>query len=185
MNKGEGKEDGRLDLERFKATREWKRGLPKPFKWTEDKAKACVALATGKSNAGAARIVGCHVSTIEAWRSIPEFSAEVDRVTLMTGLALPAHRVRLAKQFIDQQIAEDGTIRSKRDILDWLRFIDDTMEGVKATLLAALHRDVLDNAGAGDQELVLGQAGGTGGEVESEIQLNQEKRNPEDGDRLD
>jgi hypothetical protein len=174
----------KLDLEKYEVTRELKRRA-RPFEWTKEKAEACVALAEGATIVKAAARAGVSTFTIEAWRSKPEFASEVDKLTFMTGLALPAHRVRLAKQFIDQQIEQDGTIRSKRDILDWLRFIDDTQKELR-NLLTALHRDVLDHAGPGDQELVLGQGDGSRGTVEGQISdLNEETGDASATDRLD
>lgn len=176
----------KLDMEKYAVTRELKRRYRiKEWVWTEERAKACCMLAEGKSIAGVAKEIGCSTDTIDNWRGAPEFASEVDRLTLMTGIALPAHRMRIIKAAIDQRIAEDGTVLSKKDILEWMKLANEEMEGVRTTLLAALHRDVLDNASPGDKEFVLGQAGGGRGEGQNGVHLNEEERDITGEDGLD
>ena len=183
MNRTEKEKDGAEKYEVVKALQ--RRYRIKEWVWNEDRAKACCMLAEGKSITLVAKEIGCSADTIDAWRGAPEFAAEVDRLTLMTGIALPAHRMRIIKAAIDQRIAEDGTVLSKKDILEWMKLANEEMEGVRTTLLAALHRDVLDNASPGDKEFVLGQAGGGRGEGQNGVHLNEEERDITGEDGLD
>lgn len=113
-------------------------GLPKTsgFKWTPARIKAAFALADGATQAVAAEEADVTDRTIRAWLSEPEFSAEVDRLTLMTGIATRAARLRVAKRIIER-LAES----TEKDLLDWLKFAQSETDGVKldlAKLSAAL-----------------------------------------------
>lgn len=108
------------------------------FKWTAAKERAAFALADGLTQADAAREAEVTDRTIRLWLQEPEFSAEVDRLTLMTGIATRAARLRFAKRIIEKL----GT-NTDKDILDWLKFAQSETDGIKLELtqLAAVGAD--------------------------------------------
>lgn len=115
-----------------------------PFKWNEKRSTAALALADGKTQQQAAD--DCKVSrqTIVNWLSHPEFAAEVDRLSLMTHIASRAERLRIAKRVVRQMVKDDKTIKTDKDLLDWLKFAQGETDGVKvdaAKLLAAVGDD--------------------------------------------
>lgn len=81
--------------------------------------------------------------TIRLWLAEVEFSAEVDRLTLMVGIASKAERLRLAKRVI-RQADHGGLIITDRDLLDWLKYAQSETDGIKldlASLAAAVGQD--------------------------------------------
>lgn len=109
------------------------------FKWTPARIKAAFALADGSTREEAAKEAEVSERAIYLWLAEPEFSAEVDRLTLMTGIATRAARLRVTKRIIER-LAE----RTEKDLLDWLKFAQSETDGVKldlAKLSAALGED--------------------------------------------
>lgn len=112
------------------------------FSWNAKTSAAALALADGKTQAEAATEADVTDRTIRRWLSDPEFSAEVDRLTLMTGIAHRAERLRIAKRVVAKRIYADAP--SKADLLDWLRFAQSETDGIKldlAKLAAAIGAD--------------------------------------------
>ena len=103
-----------------------------PFNWSPMKEMAAVLLSQGFPRREVSERVQCGEGTIYRWLNHPEFSAEVDALTFVTGIATKAARVRLAKQMVRQRTVEDeegnSFIASKKDVLEWLKFIKDEME---------------------------------------------------------
>ena len=117
------------------------------FKWTAAKRKAAFALADGATQVEAAKEAEVTDRTIRLWLDEAPFAEEVDRLTLMTGLATRAARLRLAKR-----VAEKLGDRTEKDLLDWLKFAQSETDGVKldlAKLAAALGDDEAPVAGGG------------------------------------
>lgn len=94
------------------------------FKWTAARRRAAIALADGATQIEAAAEAEVTDRTIRLWLAEPDFSEEVDRLTLMTGLATRAARLRLAKKVISRL----GTATDK-DLLDWLKFAQSETTG--------------------------------------------------------
>ena len=67
-----------------------------------------------------------------------EFSAEVDRLSLMVDIAGRAERLRIAMRLVRAK-----GYQSDRDLLDWLKYAQSETDGVKLDLtkLAALVAD--------------------------------------------
>lgn len=110
------------------------------FKWTERATKAALALAEGKTRAQVIRETAVPERTLYNWLANPDFGAEVDRLTLMTGIAGRAARLRIAKRLVEQKISEEA-VQSDRDLLDWLKYAQSETDGIKldlTTLLEAL-----------------------------------------------
>lgn len=103
------------------------------FRWNKKTETAAFALAEGKSKRDTAREVGIDESTLYRWLRDPEFSAEVDRLTLMIGVASRAERLRIAKRVITQK-TKDETIITEKDLLDWLKFAQSETDGIKLDL---------------------------------------------------
>ena len=111
------------------------------FRWTAAKSAAALALAEGKTRKEAAQEAEVTDRSVYSWLQDPEFSAEVDRLSLMVGIASRAERLRLAQRVIRQRTDDEGALTTKADLLDWLKFAQSETDGVKldlAKLAAAL-----------------------------------------------
>ena len=117
------------------------------FRWTERATKAALALAEGKTKAAVIRETAIPERTLYNWLGNLEFSAEVDRLTLMTDVASRAGRVRIAKRAVANRV-DDSFLFSKADLLDWLKYLQSETDGIKLDL-AALFENVTSLAGSG------------------------------------
>lgn len=104
------------------------------FKWTDKASTAAIALAEGKTRDETARLADVSERTVYRWLSDPDFGEEVDRLSLMVGIASRAERLRLAQRVIKQKTKDDGTLDTKADLLDWLRFAQSETDGIKLDL---------------------------------------------------
>ena len=127
--------------------------LTSAFEWNESRTKAALALAEGKNQKDVAKVAEVTDRTIREWLQHPDFSAEVDRLTLMTGIASRAERLRIAKRVVQQLAREDmKRIKTTKDLLDWLKFAQSETDGIKldmSKLLAALGEDEASLANSG------------------------------------
>ena len=102
------------------------------FKWNAKKQKAAISLAEGQTQQAAGDIAGVTRKTIYRWLQEPEFSEEVDRLTLTSGVALKAERIRLVKRIIaarvEKSIKETNYMLSKADTLDILKYLQGETE---------------------------------------------------------
>lgn len=134
------------------------------FRWTASREAAALALAQGYTVAQAAEAAKVGERIVYKWRRDLEFSAEVDRLSLMVDIASRACRLRIAMQAVRQKLKEDGTVRTARDILDWLRFAQSETDGVKLDL-AALAEAASSLAGEGSPGLDEAAEPGDGDEA--------------------
>lgn len=104
------------------------------FNWTKTREKAAQALALGHTQAEAAEIAGVTDRTIRNWLSNIEFETEVDRLAVMSGVALKAERLKIVNRVVRQSIREDGTIDTKKDVHDWVKLAQSETDGVKLDL---------------------------------------------------
>lgn len=104
------------------------------FRWSEKARKAALALADGQTRAEAAKQADISERTLYRWLDDPDFSAEVDRLSLMTSIASRAERLRIAKRVARQKVRPDGTIDTDKDLLDWLKFAQGETDGFKMEL---------------------------------------------------
>ncbi len=121
------------------------------FQWTPGKAAAAMMLAEGYTFKAVAKEIGKTERTLFRWNNDIEFSAEVDRLTLMVGISSRAERLRLAKRVIRQQ-DHGGILVTDKDLLDWLKFAQSETDGIKlnlAALNAALGQDDASVANGG------------------------------------
>jgi len=109
-------------------------------KWNDRHALAAIALAEGRTQDEAGEEIGVTGRTIRNWLHNVEFSAEVDRLSLMIGIAGRAERIRIAKRVIRQK-ATGKLVTTDKDVLDWLKFAQSETDGAKldfGKLFAAL-----------------------------------------------
>jgi len=107
------------------------------FHWTPKRQRAAMILAQGYTQAEAAAQAGVTRRTVERWAAEFEFSVEVDRLSLMVGIASRAERLRIAMQVVRQKVQADG-VQTDRDALDWLKFAQSETDGAKLDLAALL-----------------------------------------------
>jgi hypothetical protein len=99
------------------------------FQWTPAKRAACAALAEGRTQKEAAQIAEVTDRSIRLWLDNPEFSAEVDKLTLLTGISLRSERLRIIKRLIRQKVKDDGAIKTDKDLLEWLKYAQSETNG--------------------------------------------------------
>lgn len=119
--------------------------------WDQAHTIGACALAEGMTQEQAAVEAGVTSRTIRNWLQNIEFSAEVDRLSLMLGIAGRAERLRIAKRVIRQK-ATGSTILTDKDVLDWLKFAQSETDGAKidfGKLFAALGTDETSVADSG------------------------------------
>ena len=104
------------------------------FRWNEKTNQAPVLLAEGRTHQATANECGVNEKTIRRWLADTEFSAEVDRLSQMIDVANRAHRVRMANRVIQKMRRKDGSFESKRDVLDWLKYVKSETDGIKLDL---------------------------------------------------
>ena len=126
------------------------------FRWTPKRERAALALAEGYTEEESAAIAGVSRPTISRWKRNLDFSTEVDRLSLMVGIASRAERLRIAMQIVRQKVKADGRYRTARDLLDWLKFAQSETDGAKfdlATIFEAMETAASDGeTTTGDSE---------------------------------
>ncbi len=100
-----------------------------PFEWNDTRSRAALGLADGKTQQHVANECDITTRTIQRWLDHPEFAAEVDRLTLLTGISLRAERLRIVKRVIQQSVKDDQKIRTSKDILEWLKHAQSETNG--------------------------------------------------------
>ena len=100
----------------------------------ENQKKAALALAEGHTQQTVAETTGVCRKTICNWLCVPEFAAEVDRLSLEINIATRSERLRIAMRVVRQKTRADGVIETDRDVLDWLKFGQSETDGIKFEL---------------------------------------------------
>ncbi len=109
------------------------------FEWSDPASAAAIALAEGQTRVEAAKVADVTERTIYRWLQDPDFGAEVDRLTLMVGIASRAERLRIAKRVVAAQLAQlDPLLMSKENLLAWLKFAQSETDGIQLNLTALL-----------------------------------------------
>ncbi len=103
------------------------------FEWTPKRTAAALALAQGHTREHVASEIGATRKTIYNWLQEPDFAAEVDRLSLMVGIAAKAERLRMAARVVRQK-TKGGVPETDRDLLDWLKFAQSETDGIKLGL---------------------------------------------------
>jgi len=107
--------------------------MPTQFEWNEKRTAAAIALAEGRTEQEIADTLELERKTLWNWKQVPEFAAEVDRLSLMVNIAGRAERLRIAMRVARQKVREDG-VDTDKDLLDWLKFAQSETDGVKLDL---------------------------------------------------
>jgi len=117
------------------------------FEWNKKRELAAFSLATGETQKEAAEKAGVTERTIYNWLVYPEFSAEVDRLSLMIDIASKAERLRLARRVVRQKL--DQEVLSDKDLLDWLKFAREEVEGIRLDIdITAILQNAAPMAGS-------------------------------------
>jgi predicted transcriptional regulator len=103
------------------------------FEWTEERTKAALMLAEGRTQAEVSEECKVTDRTVRNWLGDERFASEVDRLSLMIGVASRAERLRLANRVIRQKIS-GNEISTDKDILDWIKFAQSETDGIKLDL---------------------------------------------------
>lgn len=106
------------------------------FVWSSEKSQAALLLADGYSQTEVGSRINKDRRTIERWLDDNEFASEVDRLSLMTGIASRAERLRIVRQVVRQKMSDDGIIKTDKDILEWLKFAQGETDGQKLDITA-------------------------------------------------
>jgi transcriptional regulator with XRE-family HTH domain len=106
------------------------------FEWNSKREKAAIMLAEGFTIIETAQQIGVSKRTINRWNRNIEFSTEVDRLTLMTGIATKAERLKIAKKVIKQKLDRENL--SREDLLSWLKYAQGETDGIKLDLTTLL-----------------------------------------------
>lgn len=113
---------------------DYTRALQRRILWDETRTKAASLLASGHSKQYVADEVEVSRATIYNWLDDPEFAEEVDRLSIMIGIASRAQRLRYANKTVISRLNEDGSLQSDKDVLDWLKFAQSETDGAKIDL---------------------------------------------------
>jgi len=136
-----------------------------PFEWTPKRSQAVLMLSEGQSSEEVAQSVGVSERTIWRWRADTAFSEELDRLTLMVGIASRAERLRIAKKMVRLQLARVKP--TQKDLLEWLKYAQGETDGIKLDL-TPLYDALAPVAGSGqsgaDEETVSAPEMDTGQE---------------------
>ena len=134
--------------------------------WNEERGAAAMALAEGKTQLQVAELVGVTDRTIRNWLDDDRFVAEIDRLSLMVGVASRAERLRWVNRVVAQRVREeDGFIITERDLLDWLKFAQSETDGAKidlsklAEMLGGEQAQDVVAGGSGPPSRLLAQSG--------------------------
>ena len=108
------------------------------FKWNKKKSEVAILLADGYTIAETSESTGVPTRTISRWKSDIDYQTEVDRLSLMVGMANKGERLRLAKKIIRQFV--DKQHPTQKDLLEWVKYAQSETDGIKldlATLIDA------------------------------------------------
>lgn len=125
------------------------------FNWTNEKVEAAEMLAEGHLIKEVAAKVNRDVHTIYNWRQESAFEEEVNRLTMMRGLAIRAERARVAKRAIRKMVDDEtGDIKTNKDPLDWMKYLQSETNGAIFSIpdLAAFIANPAPVAGSGQSE---------------------------------
>ena len=150
---GNGWGEGVLSKNGHKAELHSKYTIDPPFEWSEKRVQAALGLAEGKTKQEVADEIEVERKTIYNWLAVSEFAAEVDRLSLMVGVASRAERLRLAMRVVRQK-TKGAIPETEKDLLEWLKFAQSETDGIKLDLtkLAAL----------GETEALVAHSGSVG-----------------------
>lgn len=104
------------------------------WKWNKKKQQAALLLAQGYTTIDTANQVGATDRTLYRWKADIEFSQEIDRLSLMIGIASRAERLRIAQRVARELVGSEGIPKTEKDLLDWLKYAQSETDGIKLDL---------------------------------------------------
>lgn len=108
------------------------------WKWNKKKQQAALLLAQGYTTIDTSKQVGATDRTLYRWKADTEFSQEVDRLSLMIGIASRAERLRIAQRVARGLVGSEGIPKTEKDLLDWLKYAQSETDGIKLDLTTLL-----------------------------------------------
>jgi DNA-binding CsgD family transcriptional regulator len=123
----------------------------RPFKWTKRKSEVAILLADGYTIRETSEITGVPTRTIDFWKSHIEYQTEIDRLSVMVGLANRAERLRLAKKIM-RKLAQEKT-PTQKDLLEWMKYAQSETDGIKLDIASLVDAaaSVAGGGSAGDE----------------------------------
>ena len=106
------------------------------FKWNKKRSEIAILLADGFTLAEIVEQTGVAKSTICRWKKNIDFQTEVDRLSLMVGMANKGERLRLAKKIIRKFIDKEHP--TQKDLLEWVKYAQSETDGIKLDLAALI-----------------------------------------------
>jgi uncharacterized protein YerC len=116
------------------------------FTWNKKKQEVAILLADGYTGAETSAKTGVSERTIYRWKNDIEFQTEVDRLSLMVGMANKGERLRLAKKIIRKFTAKEHP--TQKDLLEWVKYAQSETDGIKLDI-ASLINAATSMAGSG------------------------------------
>ena len=110
---------------------DYTRQLQRKLVWDKTRSAAAKLLAVGYDKQYVADQVEVARSTIYNWLDDPEFASEVDRLSTMVDVAGRAERLRDAMRVLRSKRDEQGVLKTDKDALDWLKYLQSETDGVK------------------------------------------------------
>ena len=105
--------------------------------WTKQNSDIALLLAEGYTIREVSERVGVSDKTVVRRKADPEFMQEVDRLTLMIGIASRAERLKIVNRVLRQKIRQE-IVDTDKDLLDWLKYAQSETDGVKLNLVGNL-----------------------------------------------
>lgn len=123
------------------------------FEWDSKWNDAVKMLAVGDTVREVAEAVGVTERTIYLWKNKESFAAEVDRLSLIYGLASKAERTRLLMRMAKQKVKADGSLElDDTSLMDIIKEMRMQIEGTRidiSTIYTALSDEARSVARAG------------------------------------
>lgn len=94
------------------------------FQWNKKKRRAAELLAEGYMTKEVAAEVEVDPRSVRRWKADSAFVEYVDRLTLSSGVAISAERLRIIKRVVRDKTDGDE-IQTKKDLLEWLKLAHD------------------------------------------------------------
>jgi len=109
------------------------------FQWTQAQSDAAVMLATGTPKKHIIEQLGIARTTLWNWEQNPVFSIEVDKLSLMHGLASKAYRMRMIQEAVKSfKNKDDSWNTTGTTLLEWIKEARMQMEGVSLNIVSQL-----------------------------------------------
>jgi uncharacterized protein YerC len=106
------------------------------FEWTKKKQNVAIFLADGFPVVEVSEKTGVSERTIYRWKNDIEFQSEVDRLSLMVGIANKGERLRLAKKII--RGLEKKQHPTQKDLLEWVKYAQSETDGIKLDIASLI-----------------------------------------------